>query len=163
KGARPRRAAGAAVPRRGAARAAVGGAGVHVRGVHAAGAASFGGRGAGHGWLSWRAATAGCAGVALAPRDDAVDRLGPAAADVDGATMAAEKRRHAAERFGDRAEALMALPAIEYLTAERLTTASAALGLAWCRRRVTYPLWYELRPYLARLRGRRAPSRFDLW
>ena len=83
--------------------------------------------------------------------------------DADGAAMVAEKRRHAAERFGERAEALMALPAIEYLTAERLTDASAGLGLAWRRRRVRYPLWYEIRPSVARLRGRRAPSRFDLW
>jgi SAM-dependent methyltransferase len=83
--------------------------------------------------------------------------------DADGAAMVDEKRRHAAERFGERAGALLALPAIEYLTAERLTGASAGLGLAWRRRRVRYPLWYELRPYMARLRGRRAPSRFDLW
>jgi len=83
--------------------------------------------------------------------------------DADGAAMVADKRRHAAERFGERAETLMALPAIEYLTAERLTAASAGLGLAWRRRRVRYPLWYEIRPYVARLRGRRAPSRFDLW
>ena len=83
--------------------------------------------------------------------------------DADGSAMVAEKRGHAAERFGDRAAALMALPAIEYLTAERLAHASAALGLTWRRRRVRYPLWYELRPYVARLRGRRAPSRFDLW
>ena len=83
--------------------------------------------------------------------------------DFDGAAMVAEKRGHATERFGDRAAALMAVPAIEYLTAERLAHASAALGLTWRRRRVRYPLWYELRPYVARLRGRRAPSRFDLW
>ena len=41
--------------------------------------------------------------------------------------------------------------------------ASRGLGLAWRRHRVRYPLWYELRPLVARLRGRRAPSRFDLW
>jgi SAM-dependent methyltransferase len=187
--------------------------------------------GAGNGWLSWRAASAGCECVALDLRDDTVDGLGaateylaepngsfarvaasfdalPLAAgtfdvvvfnaslhyavdlatvlrearravrpggrvvvldspfyrrDADGAAMVDEKRRHAAERFGERAGALLALPAIEYLTAERLTDASAGLGLAWRRRRVRYPLWYELRPYMARLRGRRAPSRFDLW
>ncbi|AHG88383.1 Methyltransferase type 11 [Gemmatirosa kalamazoonensis] len=187
--------------------------------------------GAGNGWLSWRAAMAGCECVALDLRDDAVDGLGAAAPyleradggfarvaasfdalpvaagtfdvvvfnasvhyatdlaavlrearrvvrpggrvvvldspfyrrDADGAAMVAEKRGHAAERFGDRAAALMAVPAIEYLTAERLAHASAALGLTWRRRRVRYPLWYELRPYVARLRGRRAPSRFDLW
>jgi len=82
---------------------------------------------------------------------------------VAGEAMASEKRRTAAERFGPLAEALMRLSCIEYLTSERLTSASAALGLEWRRHRVRYPLSYELRPIAARLRGRRIPSRFDLW
>ncbi len=57
----------------------------------------------------------------------------------------------------------MALPFIEYLTREGLASASAALGVEWRRTRVAYPLWYELRPFSARLHGARAPSRFDLW
>jgi SAM-dependent methyltransferase len=85
------------------------------------------------------------------------------ARDAQGAAMVAEKHAHAAERFGDRAQSLLALPHIEYLTAERLRRASAALGLAWQRRRVRYPLWYELRPLAARLRRKRMPSRFDIW
>jgi SAM-dependent methyltransferase len=83
------------------------------------------------------------------------------AREVDGAAMVAEKRRDAAARFGARAEALLALPFVEYLTPARLAAASG--GLAWRRRRVRYPLWYELRPLVARLRGGRRPSRFDLW
>jgi ubiquinone/menaquinone biosynthesis C-methylase UbiE len=82
---------------------------------------------------------------------------------VDGDAMVAEKRREAQRRFGARAEALLALPVIEYLTRERLEASSADVGLTWCRHRVSYPLWYEVRPLSARLRGRRAPSRFDLW
>lgn len=85
------------------------------------------------------------------------------ARDADGERMVAEKRRDASKRFGDRAAALMSLPFIEYLTVERLDTASNQLRLAWRRHRVRYPLWYELRPLLARLRRQRAPSRFDLW
>jgi ubiquinone/menaquinone biosynthesis C-methylase UbiE len=81
--------------------------------------------------------------------------------DADGAAMVDEKRRQASQRFGARADALTALPFIEYLTAQRL--ASASNGAQWQRHRVTYPLWYELRPLVARLRGRRRPSRFDLW
>jgi hypothetical protein len=65
--------------------------------------------------------------------------------------------------MGDLQAALLALPSIEYLTRERLTTASAGLALSWRRHPVRYPLGYELRPLLARLRGRRAPSRFDVW
>jgi hypothetical protein len=76
--------------------------------------------------------------------------------------MVAEKRASAALRFGDRADALLGLPFVEYLTRDRLREASGP-GLAWRRHRVIYPLRYELRPLLARLRGQRPPSRFDLW
>ncbi len=75
--------------------------------------------------------------------------------------MVAEKHAAARARFGDRAESLLGLPFIEYLTAERLAAGSP--GLVWKRRRVAYPLWYELRPIAALLRGKRTPSRFDLW
>jgi len=50
---------------------------------------------------------------------------------------------------------------IEYLTPERLSTALPELR--WTRKRVRYPLWYELRPLKAWLKGERKPSRFDLW
>jgi hypothetical protein len=74
------------------------------------------------------------------------------------------KRQDAERRFGDRAEALMALAVVEYLTRERLDDASRDLGLApWRRYRVLYPLWYELRALRAALRGERPPSRFDVW
>lgn len=80
-----------------------------------------------------------------------------------GAAMVAEKRNAARARFGERADALLGLPAIEFLTRNRLEQASQDLGLAWRRHKVRYPLWYELRPFLARLQGRRVPSRFDFW
>lgn len=83
--------------------------------------------------------------------------------DGAGQAMVTEKRRHAAEQFGDRASALLAGNAIEYLTPRGLKEASAPLGLNWTRHRVWYPAWYELRPLIARIRGRRAPSRFDVW
>jgi SAM-dependent methyltransferase len=82
---------------------------------------------------------------------------------ADGEAMLAEKRRDAAARFGERAATLMSRPSIEYLTHERLAAASEGLSLHWHRHRVRYPLWYEMRPVVARLRGRRPPSRFDLW
>jgi SAM-dependent methyltransferase len=83
--------------------------------------------------------------------------------DADGNAMVDDKRRNASAQFGDRADALLALPFIEFLTRERLAAASRGLGLAWRRHRVSYPLWYEARPYIAKLRKQRRPSRFDLW
>jgi SAM-dependent methyltransferase len=80
-----------------------------------------------------------------------------------GAAMVAEKHAHAAEQFGDRAADLLGLPFIEYLTRARLEQASTPLDLVWTRHRVRYPVRYELRPFLATLRGARSPSRFDLW
>ena len=83
--------------------------------------------------------------------------------EADGLAMVAEKAAQAPQRFGARAESLMALPFIEFLTAERLARASDSLGIRWRRSRVLYPLWYEARPLLATIKGARAPSRFDLW
>jgi SAM-dependent methyltransferase len=83
--------------------------------------------------------------------------------DVAGAAMVAEKHAQALDRFGERAHDLLSLPFIEYLTAARLDAASAESGIEWVRHRVRYPLRYELRPLIAALTGRRAPSRFDLW
>jgi SAM-dependent methyltransferase len=81
-----------------------------------------------------------------------------------GDAMLRAKRQDAERRFGQRAEALMALAVVEYLTKERLADASRGLGLApWRRHRVLYPLWYELRALRAALRGERPPSRFDVW
>ena len=82
--------------------------------------------------------------------------------EKDGEAMVDEKRRYAAARFGERADALV-LPFIEYLTRRRLDEASAPLGLRWTRHRVRYPLVYEARPLIALLGRRRPPSRFDLW
>ena len=75
----------------------------------------------------------------------------------DGEAMVKEKR----QQLGARADLLMALPFIEYLTPERL--GEAAPELAWIRRKVRYGLAYELRPAIAAMRGKRRPSRFDLW
>ena len=80
-----------------------------------------------------------------------------------GDAMVQEKRAVSHRMFGDLAEDLAALPFVEYLTRSRLSDASRALGLEWRRHRPRYPLTYQLRPLVARLRGRRPPSRFDVW
>jgi hypothetical protein len=74
--------------------------------------------------------------------------------------MVAEKRAQATQHFGDRADSLLGLPFIEFLTRDRLAAASK---LAWRRNRIVYPMSYELRPIRAALQRTRAPSRFDLW
>jgi SAM-dependent methyltransferase len=83
--------------------------------------------------------------------------------EPDGAAMVAEKRRLAPAQFGERAATLMGIDFVEFLTRARLERASANLGLVWRRIRVRYPIGYELRPLIARLQRKRAPSRFDLW
>jgi len=83
------------------------------------------------------------------------------AREADGLAMVAEKKLGAAGQFGERAESLMALPFVEFLTRERIE--QSAPNLVWRRHRVRYPLSYELRPLRARLLGQRRPSRFDLW
>jgi hypothetical protein len=75
--------------------------------------------------------------------------------------MVAEKQASGRKQFGKDAGILLAGDVIEYLTRARL--AEAAGTLAWVRRRVRYPLWYEMRPVMARIKNARAPSRFDLW
>ena len=82
---------------------------------------------------------------------------------ASGDAMRAEKRRETAARFTDVADDLLALSPIEFLTRDRLTAAAAPAGLAFRRRRVLYPAAYEARGVVARLKGARAPSRFDLW
>ena len=71
--------------------------------------------------------------------------------EADGEAMVRQKRA---------TPGLAALDCIEFLTRERLAEASA---IVWTRHHVRYPLWYELRPLLARLKGARRPSRFDVW
>jgi len=83
--------------------------------------------------------------------------------DAHGAAMVAEKRASAATTFGTRADTLLGLGCIEYLTRDALAAASHGPGIRWRRHRVRYPLWYEVRPLLAAFRRRRPPSRFDLW
>lgn len=83
------------------------------------------------------------------------------ARESDGAAMVAERYTRGDARFGDRAHGLLSQDFIEYLTPGRLS--SAMPRLQWRRHRVRYPVWYELRPLMAKLKRARAPSRFDVW
>ncbi len=81
--------------------------------------------------------------------------------EADGDAMVAEKRARGETLFGTRSAILLEPKFVEYLTPRRLSEASP--GLTWQRHRVRYPLWYEFRPLFAWFRGKRHPSRFDLW
>jgi SAM-dependent methyltransferase len=78
-----------------------------------------------------------------------------------GEAMVSEKRSGARRTFAELTDVLQAPRFVEYLTRGALERAAA--GLRWRRERVRYPLWYEARPLLAKLRGGREPSRFDVW
>ena len=81
--------------------------------------------------------------------------------DSDGEEMSAEKRAQGRSRFGKPVDVLLGQNFVEYMTAQRLAAAQPALS--WVRHRVAYPLWYELRPLRAWVKGARKPSRFDVW
>lgn len=79
----------------------------------------------------------------------------------DGARMVAEKIARGDTQFGLRADVLLSPNFVEFLTRDRLQ--GALPGLIWSRHCVWYPLWYEMRPLIAWVMGRRRPSRFDVW
>jgi SAM-dependent methyltransferase len=76
-----------------------------------------------------------------------------------GEAMAQERQARFCERFGFRSDAL---PSENYLTWGRLESLGRELGVAWQIRRPFYGLRWMLRPWLARLRGKREPAQFAL-
>jgi ubiquinone/menaquinone biosynthesis C-methylase UbiE len=81
--------------------------------------------------------------------------------EENGKAMVAEKLQSGSKHFGASADLLLSQNFVEYLTRARL--AGASCDLSWSCHRVRYPLWYEMRPLVARLKRKRRPSRFDLW
>ncbi|MEA2559250.1 MAG: hypothetical protein QOH06_754 [Acidobacteriota bacterium] len=77
--------------------------------------------------------------------------------EESGRRMVAERHADFDRRFGTRSDAL---PSIEYLTWDRLDELARELGIHWQR----FPTWYgwrwALRPWVARLKRKREPSRF---
>lgn len=79
--------------------------------------------------------------------------------DHSGRQMVAERHADFARRFGTRSDSV---PSVEYLTGERLAALANDLGLQWRRHRTWYGWRWALRPYVARFKRRREPSRFVL-
>jgi SAM-dependent methyltransferase len=81
-----------------------------------------------------------------------------------GEAMVREKRRQrrAPVRESGADAPRARIHRVSHAAAPRRRVARRRLG-PWRRRRVRYPLWYELRGVRALVRGERTPSRFDLW
>lgn len=77
--------------------------------------------------------------------------------DVSGRQMAAERHADFERRFGTRSDSVAS---IEYLTRAMLAAIEGQLGLRWKHHRTWYGLRWAMRPWKARLRRRREPSRF---
>lgn len=76
-----------------------------------------------------------------------------------GRAMVEERHRQFADRYGT---ASASIPSIEYLTDERLRGLEDQLGLSWQRSTPWYGWSWWWRPYRARLKRTRAPSRFHV-
>lgn len=76
-----------------------------------------------------------------------------------GARMAAERHELFARRYGTRSDSI---PSIEYLTWEMLATLGSELGLSWKIIRPWYGWKWAMRPWMARLKQKREPSRFAI-
>ena len=77
--------------------------------------------------------------------------------EESGRRMVAERHADFERRFGTRSEAL---PSIEYLTWERLDRLAEELGLRWSSIHTWYGWRWSMRPWIARLKRKREPSRF---
>ena len=76
---------------------------------------------------------------------------------ADGAAMIAERHADFERRFGTRSDSV---PSIGFLTIAGLRAATPELE--WSRHRPWFGWRWAVKPWRARLRGRRAPSRFEL-
>jgi SAM-dependent methyltransferase len=77
-----------------------------------------------------------------------------------GERMVAERHVAFARRYGTASNSIQSL---EYLTDERLSDLENALSIRWERSTPYYGLKWTMRPLLAKLRGKREPSRFRIY
>lgn len=77
-----------------------------------------------------------------------------------GEQMLAERHAAFQKRFGTPSNSL---PSLEFLTDARLSDLERMLGIQWERHVPFYGLRWAMRPWIARLRGRREPARFRIY
>ncbi len=80
--------------------------------------------------------------------------------EESGRRMLAERQKAFIERFGFPSDGLASL---EYLTDERLAALAKCFGLRWKTYSPFYGVRWLMRPTLAKLKGRREPSRFRIY
>jgi len=79
---------------------------------------------------------------------------------ASGERMLVERRTAFLHRFGTASDSI---PSLEYLTDERLSELEEEFGFRWERHMPFYGIRWAMRPAIARLRGRREPSRFRIY
>ncbi|WP_433972529.1 class I SAM-dependent methyltransferase [Tunturiibacter lichenicola] len=80
--------------------------------------------------------------------------------EESGEQMVAERRLVFTERYGFPSDGLKSL---EYLTDQRLQRTEACFGIRWQTLTPNYGVRWSMRPLLAKLRGKREPSRFRIY
>lgn len=76
-----------------------------------------------------------------------------------GEQMRTERHQHFERAYGFRSDAI---PSIEYFDEAMLDSLASELNIRWQRSQPWYGLAWALRPWKARLRGRRPPSQFSI-
>jgi ubiquinone/menaquinone biosynthesis C-methylase UbiE len=80
--------------------------------------------------------------------------------EESGREMVAERHAAFQQKFGTASDSI---PSLEYLTDQRLRLLEEKLSVQWNIYKPRYGLKWALRPFLARLRRRREPSRFRIY
>ncbi|HEY0759140.1 MAG TPA: class I SAM-dependent methyltransferase [Acidisarcina sp.] len=80
--------------------------------------------------------------------------------EASGERMVAERQAAFLSRYGTRSDSIRSQ---EFLTDERLDDLEVQLGLRWRRHTPSYGVRWAMRPWIARLRGRREPARFRIY
>jgi SAM-dependent methyltransferase len=80
--------------------------------------------------------------------------------DVGGRRMLAERRQQFRQQFGFPSDAIASQ---EYLTDSRLRSLEKEFGFLWITYSPFYGLRWAVRPLVAKLKGRREPSRFRIY
>jgi len=80
--------------------------------------------------------------------------------EASGNAMVSERRSAFLRRYGTDSASI---PSIEYLTNERLQSLEEHLGIRWKFHSPHYGLRWAMRPFLAKMRGRREAAKFRIY